>query len=972
MAGGAIVCPGHSFAAPAPSHAGLDSVDERTLEAELARRGVTNLLDYSFKANNVSEVDQKTIRTLAALGEVRDKNAKVSNAMKIARVRDLAQGIDQVLPTLKDPADMMMTAGTLKEYGVDPEVDTIENWGPDPITVSQLKPAADAMLKLMSKAATVSQKEMDDAAKLITGANNDPAAARWTKFNTLFNTATYNAAMAQYSAVLGETDPAARQAKAKAGIEALTPFDSADSNVQPRIRLAIGKLKMASGDYAGAKAAFGSLLTDNTISPQPNPFELYDARYFSVVADVLAGDLAAAQKEKPALDQWQAKDFPKLLAELKNDSGRTALNQQQIDANVKGTDTTDRLLQWRIDVLESDLAKDPAAKKKAEDASEAILLKLREDRPELRGRIDAQLVNRMPENKPIDQSTPVTVLQALVRKGLAYLNTPDPKNASGQPDAPKVAEIHKTINRGIESARMLLARKDRTGISPAMREDAVLNLANLEDRLDDKVAAANGYLDYAREFYSANPKRADEALVRAWVLIAQMRKQLPNVPDGFQDLSLRFQPMAIDPPFNHVQLAYGYAYDLYKEGKFKEALKYFRRVSPASAAANNARYMELLTLKGLLGRADEQADHKELVAQLLKAATDVKAFGEHSKNKSEVSEAAEASLDLAHLARVEQKDPNRSVAALNGFEDSVKGLGDEAQLDRRAQAERVAAYLNLGKLDLAVETVKHLMDNAKGEEGIAQVRAVLSQLDKDLAVATASGDVNAQRDIATSEAALTGYLVDWSDPAKQKNPEVSKFYYEYAVWDARTKRVAGDLNTDPVQRKALLEAAVKRYEFLESDPMHALYLKQKRVEDLVASGALEAKDADPSVAAGLAFSEFDLHNYAVAKAQLEPMIANKKFGAPTSADADGTVKDNDLYWQAQYKFLRSYYEVAKGNPADMKTAQSLIKGALIVGGIPDAYTADFESLRKDAVPDFTLGEKAPVATQPSAAAVGSK
>ncbi|HZK81867.1 MAG TPA: hypothetical protein VFC46_12385, partial [Humisphaera sp.] len=277
---------------------------------------------------------------------------------------------------------------------------------------------------------------------------------------------------------------------------------------------------------------------------------------------------------------------------------------------------------------------------------------------------------------------------------------------------------------------------------------------------------------------------------------------------------------------------------------------------------------------------------------------------------------------------------------------------------------RIECYMAVGNTNQAVEELTKLIATSKEGEGIALVRQLLDQLDKEFANANMAHNLELQRVTAKNEAMLTHYLVDWS----KKTPSVAKFYYAYAVYDARTQRLAGSLAENPAERKKLLVEASERFRGLQSKEMHALYIAQKAVKDQIDAGALSPDDGDPQVATGLALTEFDLGNYKGAKEQLDGLIANKKLGTPQiesidPATGERKLKDNDLYWEGTLKSIKSSYEVAKAaNDAKaLSVAAQSLKNMLVRGGIPDRWQEGFEALRKDLAPDYN--PTAPIASQ---------
>ena len=102
-----------------------------------------------------------------------------------------------------------------------------------------------------------------------------------------------------------------RKAMADETITALREFDTPDvnvppdpatknpgTNVQAKVRNMIAKLQMAAGDYKEAKASFFFVYSDLAKGAAPTPLatEQYEARYFSVVCDILNGDLAGRSR----------------------------------------------------------------------------------------------------------------------------------------------------------------------------------------------------------------------------------------------------------------------------------------------------------------------------------------------------------------------------------------------------------------------------------------------------------------------------------------------------------------------------------------------------------------------------------------------------------------------------------------------------------------------------------------------------
>ena len=263
--------------------------------------------------------------------------------------------------------------------------------------------------------------------------------------------------------------------------------------------------------------------------------------------------------------------------------------------------------------------------------------------------------------------------------------------------------------------------------------------------------------------------------------------------------------------------------------------------------------------------------------------------------------------------------------------------------------------MDLGKFDEATKLLVDLLNKTEGNEGMGLVSQLLSELDEQYQKADTVHDNDKMRTIARNEAQLTGFLGDWA--RNNKDPNISRFYYAYTVYDARTKRLAATLTDEPTERRKLLEQTLKLYQNLQTPAMHELYAKTLDPKK-VAAGDINPKDPDPSVQIGVAFTDFELGNYKSTQAILGDLLANQKLGPPTLVEqsSDGVkTKVNDLYWEATYKLLKSNAEIAKANKDKTMMDNTVrgLKNILIRGGIPTRWEDEFESLRKDIAPDFT-------------------
>ena len=141
---------------------GLDALNDDTLMTELGSRGLNSLLDRAFEVNNIPQDARNGQMALIAINQLNDPTAKLSNAQKNALAQQAVTGISAALPSLKDPKALMQASGVLITESIDKQVNTLEYWGDNPTTQSQLHPVVEAVVKMLDQAHTLAT---DDAGK---------------------------------------------------------------------------------------------------------------------------------------------------------------------------------------------------------------------------------------------------------------------------------------------------------------------------------------------------------------------------------------------------------------------------------------------------------------------------------------------------------------------------------------------------------------------------------------------------------------------------------------------------------------------------------------------------------------------------------------------------------------------------------------------------------------------------------------
>jgi hypothetical protein len=919
--------------APAPE--GLDAVNDDRLLEDLANRGLDSLLERAFVVDKVPPARQDALRTLSALHRLGDPDAHLSARERRELIAATVRGMTQALPGMNDPKLLWAQASMLLEHGVQADISTLEYWGDSPKTQARVRPVVETVIALLDKCAAEAQKRADAIANSIT-TPGDPKAKQWEELSTLATTAAYTRHIVDYYLALSQDKaaPQRNQIAAKA-IEFLSQYDNADSQVQPKVRLITAKLKMTRGQYDEAQALFKTVADATDIQPAPDKSQQWTARYFSAVSDVLARKPDAAQQGLDAIIAWQKTNLPP-------------------DKNVQDSaDTATRMLQYRIESLRAELAPDEPARKAANDKAVTILLDLLKRRPELQSIVFEQLIAKLPAYVDM-KSQDILLLRGFVQRADEERSRPETETAD-----PRVLE------QGVAAVKEITRRKDQAGVDPQTVDTANLLLGFFLDRLGRHAAAAEAFLDYTHNF-TANPRSAQLALDNAQAIIARLRADKTSSDDPATVHAYeRFLPIAIAPPFNRHQFAYEYARRLQLNGKFKEAIDYFRQVPSDDPRLTSARFFEMAAEQQ---RLDEEKlappERAALVAAFQKQVDDVmqrcqtalqNAHGD-AEQRQYRSMLARTRLLAADVARRDQNDPQRTLALLNHFEDAARGLSNEQELLGTALYTRVQAFMQLGQTDQATAALVTLLKTRAGGEGASIVYNLLQKLNEELDRARQSGDHARMQVLATNRAQLSGFLVQWA--RTNPDPKISQYTYRYSVFDAATKHLAADLLDDPAARKAALQAALELYRQLESPESAALYQATLAPKDQT-----NPPQSDPAVSLGIGLIAYDLGDYPEAQRRLGQLLTDRKLGPPTIAVADDSgqthLVDNDSYWEATLKLLRSNVFLSAGNdaPAEQtrQRTQNYLKELYIrwgagVGG--KKWHAEFEKLRAQLIPDF--------------------
>ncbi len=544
------------FVAAAPQTKGLAGLDENRLYSELADRGLDDLLKRAMDVDGVPPEQRSVIGSISSLYRLENEK-NLSDDQRQALLDNVVAGLDRILETLHgDPELMVREARIIAEQGVDPLTGLLEYWGNSDIEKDRLRPLAEAALKMYDQAGQIAAAQATDLANRITSPD-DKLADQWRKASETAAAADFQKARMQYALALAldVSDPQRGQLIDEA-LKSFAQWDNADSQIQPQVRLLMAKLHVLNGDkdeIATALQILNSIIQnpDNEISPPPPPEMIFEARCFSVIADLAADDISSARKALTEAAAYQRSNFPS--------------DRDQLAAL--------RLLDFRLLATVADQSPPGPRKDAANAAAVESLVRLVRDFPNLRDAIFRQLAARLPPNPDLAKLDPLLLL-ALVDQGRQSIVAASPLHPVNRAK----------LNEAADAAKEILSRLAAGNFPRAEALDPSFLLGIFQEYQGDKIAAADSLLDHIERFGHDPHAHADVALQRARSIIAQLRQSSPDDPQ-VQRLEDRFLPIAVNPPFNHREFALQYAASLFAQSQWAQAIRYYRMVPAASRRA---------------------------------------------------------------------------------------------------------------------------------------------------------------------------------------------------------------------------------------------------------------------------------------------------------------------------------------------------------------------------------------------------
>jgi hypothetical protein len=178
-----------------------------------------------------------------------------------------------------------------------------------------------------------------------------------------------------------------------------------------------------------------------------------------------------------------------------------------------------------------------------------------------------------------------------------------------------------------------------------------------------------------------------------------------------------------------------------------------------------------------------------------------------------------------------------------------------------------------------------------------------------------------------------------------------------------------------------LRDALAAFQKLRSPEMVELYRREA-----AGNPKVDPDYPHPNVLLGIGFAAFELGDYKAAQENLGRLVVDRKLGSAKLEKVDektGETRyvDNENYWEAWYKLLRSNVELYKKNKDDpaaqaaFESAKTGLKRLYIPGDVGgQKWKAAFDALRGEIIPDFDPKALAPAsqpATVPATPAAGA-
>jgi hypothetical protein len=938
---------GEASPVAAQNGVGLKGLSDDALLAELARRNLGQLLDRVMEEAKTPDELRRALRSRISLNQL--EQGDLPPARRDELIRQVVAGLTpDMIARVNDPKTLYEQADLLIQDGIASDINTLEYWGPSPATQARVRPVVETALLLAERAHLISTEQMSKV--VVRGPNDQRGYNQFIELeNISLDSEQMKQQLAYYRALAMDVADPQRDAIARGAIEYLSPFDREDNPARNFVRIMIGKLqsvRMNPEGFESARKAFGEVIaSDGQVPPEAeNPDEWlaadlanqFEARFFLTGVEVAAQQPDSAKKAFEQLIAWQ--------------------KRSQVDSDLKAQwAIANDILEYRMLSVEAQRATSPDLRMNKTDEATRLLLRLIDKRPELTDLILSQLLSTVDPNTPVEKLD-ILLLKARVGEGEKAVNQ---REAGQQIDAG-------ALDRAAAAAREIVRRDGQKNIDSKLVESARYREAVFIEAAGRAKDAAHLYLDVAQALSKTNAELAEVALSRGQRLIGILHEESPNSPD-IEALLDRVYPLSIASPFNQTQYAFTWGVRQQRQKKFAAAADTFRQIKKDDPNFNESRYWLLRALDSQaspLPAGDPQrnqllTDANKLIADVRKFLRDRSQSTDDAVRERSRSQLAYVTLLGARISGTVKNDPRETIELLKGFEDEVKGLPDESQLMGDAMFMRVGAFMSLDRVDDAVNALLKLIEQSGGQRGGAIVRGMLERLEAEFEAARSAGDSTRMATLQQNRAALTPRLVEWA--SLQSGPDSQRQLYIYQRYNAETQRLAADFVSDPADATARREAALKL--FLELDAPNGF----KQYQLTLPEADRPRARYDTAVALSIARLYHDLGNLDEARNRYGRLAVDRAVGLPVTVRTEGGVEiesDNDAYWETIFRWIDTSKKTAQPTE-QFKTylKEQYVRWGDRVGG--SQWKSQFESLRKELIPDFD--PKAPATNAPAPA-----
>lgn len=914
--------------------------DDRVL-TELAGRGLTDLLKHAFERQGVPEYRRVALLARISLSRL-ESGQPLPTAERRQLVRDVVRNVGQTVAESDEPQLLLEQAQLLIDQGVNEEARLLEYFGENPELRRYLRPVAEAVSVMLTRAAELFEEEATAVANRIQ-APSDLYAKQWKKLSDSMQLARQYGIFADYNRVLAsDPDDPDRLVLADLLLETVSEFDTGNNPRRNFIRMYLGKVALARGNESGLAKSRDYF--DQVIASSTDEAELFDAYFFRTVAEIKARQLGAARDRLGTFAAWfdtqQMPDREPLML----------------------------VLEYRLEDAVSKYAGSSGEREEAQRAATALLVRLVEDYEGYRSIVTDQLVARITPETDLS-SMSVLVLDALVDKGRAEAARMA-ASASGSAEA-EAAEVDRAIiERGIDAAAELIGRVgDEDGeITPELVARNAFLMGLMQDTLGRKLEAAETFISFADVPGAAADQRV-AAYRRALGILSEVKRESPDADQAVRIDALegKLLPLLVEPPVNDKSRAFDLANRLHRLGDLDGAVNYYRQVPESDPRRTDAQYLLLLAESARLAGMDAALPVRATLARELPALGE--ATLERLQQAVEEADAEAVSgyrtrlvrvkILLARMALDEQGQPERALELLAPLEEDVAGLPEAQGLLAEALPLRFRATAAAGRIDEATRDLLTLLSDTDAARGLSYIAEFRESLNRALEQARKRQDEQQVRQLLQARAEVAPRLVEWIE--RSDDPEYRRYIYNFRRFNAETQFQAALATADPAERQRRLEQGLSDYRALESPQNLERY---RALLDSLGAEERARVPYDRDVSFAIANILYEMDEFAAARARYARLLSDRAMGNATRVVVrDGVEQQvpNDEYWELYLKFIRS--NVALGNPPEPMLQQVRKLQILHGDGLGGTrYRSEFLALLHDLEQSSKAGEQAEAAS----------